>query len=66
MVPPCFSMMPRLTQRPRPVPCSPLVVKKGSKMWSRASGSMPVPVSAIWMTMPGRTSSGCGEELAGA
>ena len=37
IVPPCFSTIPRLTQRPRPVPCSPLVVKKGLKSLARCS-----------------------------
>jgi len=31
MSPPCFSTMPRPTHRPRPVPVSFLVEKKGSK-----------------------------------
>src|SRR6266568_60428 len=35
MVPPYFSTIPDVTQRPSPVPRSPLVVKKGSKMRSR-------------------------------
>ena len=38
MEPACLRMMPCETQRPRPVPRSPLVVKKGWKRWSRISG----------------------------
>ena len=38
MVPPCFSTMPRVTQRPRPVPTESLVVKKGEKRRSRTAG----------------------------
>src|SRR6185437_9920417 len=48
IVPPCFSTMRAQMLRPRPVP-SPfaLVVKKGSKMRSAASGGMPGPLSSI-------------------
>jgi hypothetical protein len=39
-------MMRRAMGSPRPVPLSDaLVVKKGSKMWALAAGSMPHPVS---------------------
>ena len=52
-VPPCLRMMPWETQRPRPVPRSPLVVKKGWKRCSRTSGGMPGPLSMISMRAPG-------------
>ena len=48
-----FSVMPfdddsRLITRPSPVPELPLVVKKGTvKMCGRASGGIPLPLSAI-------------------
>src|SRR4029077_2347355 len=44
--PPCRSTMPRLTDRPRPVPSpSPFVVKKGSQILGRIAAGMPDPVS---------------------
>jgi len=52
MEPSCFSMMPLLTQRPRPVPFSPLVVKKGWKSLGRVSGSTPEPWSETVTTTP--------------
>jgi len=46
MKPPWLLTMPLTVESPRPVPLSgPLVVKNGSKMRSRISGGMPVPVS---------------------
>ena len=44
--PPNFSMIPRETERPNPVP-SPggLVVKKGSNILARFSGGIPGPLS---------------------
>ena len=48
----CLRMIWSLTQRPRPVPVASLVVKKGSKMWRRASWEMPQPVSATETRMP--------------
>ena len=43
-LPPWFSTMPCTMDSPRPVPLpSALVVKKGSKMRARCSGSMPGP-----------------------
>ena len=40
-------MISEVTQRPRPVPVSPLVVTKGSKIVGRTPGGIPVPVSAM-------------------
>ena len=45
MVPPWLEMMPETIESPSPVPLS-LVVKNGSKIRRRASGGIPVPVSA--------------------
>ena len=46
-VPPCDSAIPRLTDRPRPVPpLSRFVVKNGSKIRSNVPGSMPGTVVA--------------------
>src|SRR4051812_40748021 len=46
IVPAWLWTMPRLTERPRPVPeTSGLVVKNGSKIRETCSCSMPVPVS---------------------
>ena len=42
--PPCFWTMLNTIARPRPVPLS-FVVKNGSKIFSRVSRDMPVPVS---------------------
>ena len=50
--PRCLRMICSLTQRPRPVPVASLVVKKGSKMWRRASWEMPQPVSATETRTP--------------
>lgn len=41
MLPPRFCTIPAVTQRPSPVPPSPLVVKQGPKMRSRFLGSTP-------------------------
>jgi hypothetical protein len=54
-------MMPYVVARPSPVPRPwPLVVKNGSKMWSRVCASMPRPVSVTEMTAysPGPISRG--------
>ena len=48
ILPRCILTMPWVTARPRPVPLPTcLVVKNGLKSFSRCSGAMPVPVSAI-------------------
>ncbi len=47
MVQPLRRMISLVTQSPRPVPVSPLVVTKGSKMVGRRPAGMPVPVSAM-------------------
>src|SRR5450759_5079005 len=39
--PPTRSTIPKLTHRPSPVPLSPLVVKKGSKIRTRSRSSIP-------------------------
>ena len=52
MVPPCLVMMPRLIQRPRPVPRSPLVVKKGWKRLARMCSGTPGPLSSMVMRTP--------------
>ena len=44
-VPPCRATMPQTTASPRPLPCGPFVVKKGSKTRRAVSGDMPTPVS---------------------
>ena len=50
MCPPDCFMKPKTIERPRPVPLpSTLVVKKGSKILSSTSFSMPVPVSETWI-----------------
>src|SRR5665647_1285723 len=46
MAPPCSTMMPCTTERPRPEPSpTDFVVKKGSKMRARTAGLIPAPVS---------------------
>ena len=45
-LPSILSIMLLVTQSPIPVPLSPLVVKKGSKILSRFSAGIPQPVSA--------------------
>jgi len=52
--PPYFWIMPRQTHNPSPVPLSPFVVKKGSKIRCRFSDEIPDPVSAITVRTPGR------------
>src|ERR1700693_1866815 len=52
--PPCFSTSVWETHSPSPVPFSPLVLKKGSKILWRTSRGMPKPVSAITMRTPFR------------
>ena len=47
-------MIPRLIHSPKPVPLSPLVVKKGSKMCEIVSVDIPAPVSAMVRVTPGR------------
>ncbi len=47
MEPPCFSMICLQTQRPRPFPVEPLVVKNGSNIVGSATGLIPWPLSAI-------------------
>src|SRR5207302_4782139 len=47
IVPPCAWTIPRLTERPSPVPFTAgFVVKNGSKIRARLASGMPVPVSA--------------------
>src|SRR5262249_45440898 len=46
-LPAWFWMIPLTIHNPKPVPFSPLVVTKGSKMSSIISGGIPVPLSAI-------------------
>ena len=45
-VPPFFSTMPEVIHNPRPVPDSPLVVKKGSRTLPRMAAGIPGPLSA--------------------
>lgn len=48
--PPDCLVKPNTCERPRPVPFPiSLVVKEGSKIWTKASTAMPSPVSAIDM-----------------
>jgi len=54
IVPPCcFATMSKLSDSPRPVP-SPagFVVKNGSKILSRTSGRIPVPLSRMRISRP--------------
>ena len=44
---PFFLTISDVTQRPKPVPVSPLVVTKGSNIVGRTSGGIPVPLSAM-------------------
>src|SRR5439155_19052656 len=48
--PPMPRTSPKLIARPSPVPCSALVVKKGSNTRSRISGGTPGPVSSTVTT----------------
>src|SRR4029077_11202438 len=51
ILPPWRSTMPKLTDRPRPVPSPSLLVeKKGSKILGRTVGGMPDPVSRTSIT----------------
>src|SRR5882672_10502899 len=50
MLPPSRSMVPAASQRPRPVPRDPLVLKYGSKSRPRTSGEIPSPSSATVTT----------------
>src|SRR5262249_46978812 len=51
ILPPWRSTMPKLTDRPRPVPSPSLLVeKKGSKILGRTVGGMPDPVSHTSIT----------------
>jgi GAF domain-containing protein len=52
MLPRCFSRMPRVIHRPRPVPTSVLVVKNGWKIFFLCLGSIPLPVSRMVMRTP--------------
>ena len=48
IVPPSFVISPKLSDSPSPVPTpGSLVVKNGSKIFSRSSAGMPLPVSRI-------------------
>lgn len=58
MDPPCFSMICLLTQRPRPFPVEPLVVKNGSNILDSASALMPWPLSATVIRIRELPSSG--------
>jgi len=53
MLPPCLVTMSWVTQRPRPLPTSFLVVKKGSKILVIASCGMPDPLSRRVTAVPG-------------
>lgn len=50
--PPSRFMIPFATQRPSPVPFSPLVVKKGSKTRATFSVRIPTPLSAMVSRTP--------------
>ena len=50
--PPCLSTIPLVTQRPRPVPFSPFVVKNGSNILRRFSRETPGPLSAMKTRTP--------------
>ncbi len=50
--PPSLLMIPYATHRPRPIPCSPLVVKNGSKSRTLFFAGIPTPVSAIVIRTP--------------
>ena len=53
MRPLCRELISDVIQRPRPLPESPFVVKKASKMRGRISVGMPQPLSAMVTRMPG-------------
>src|ERR1051326_3720142 len=53
MDPPCLAKIPWLTQRPTPVPFSPLVVKKGLNSLGRVSLVIPDPSSPTSTLIPG-------------
>ena len=55
IIPSYFRRMSDVTQRPSPVPLSPLVVKNGSKMLVRTLAGMPGPSSATTTRSPGRS-----------
>ena len=65
MVPPCLRMMPCETQRPRPVPRSPLVVKKGWKRRVLDLRRDAGPLSTISTMAPASGTSACGLRPAG-
>jgi hypothetical protein len=50
--PPNLLIIPLATHRPRPVPCSPFVVKNGSNMRAVLFGGIPIPLSAIATLIP--------------
>lgn len=50
--PPKRLTIPFETHKPRPVPCSPLVVKNGSKIRLMMAGAIPTPLSAIKTRKP--------------
>src|SRR5665213_571278 len=51
MEPSCFSMICLQTQRPRPFPVDPLVVKNGSNILGNTAALIPWPLSAIVIRM---------------